>query len=68
MGMGGQRHAPDALPLGKNRYPLYRRLGGPQDVLLEYNESIFLTDFKHHLITPHYYKFKNLTIVFTHIL
>jgi len=47
---------------------LYRRLGGPQDVLLEYNESIFLTDFKHHLITPHYYKFKNLTIVFTHIL
>jgi hypothetical protein len=30
MGMGGQRHAPAALPLGKTRYPLYRRLGGPQ--------------------------------------
>ena len=27
----GQRHAPTALPLGKTRYPLYRRLGGPQD-------------------------------------
>jgi hypothetical protein len=29
-GMGGQRHAPAALPPGKARYPLYRRLGGPQ--------------------------------------
>ena len=28
--MGGQRHAPAALPPGKTRYPLYRRLGGPQ--------------------------------------
>jgi len=30
MGWGGQRHAPAALPPGKNRYPLYKRLGGPQ--------------------------------------
>ena len=30
MGVGGQRHAPAALPPGKARYPLYRRLGGPQ--------------------------------------
>jgi hypothetical protein len=29
-GVGGQRHAPAALPQGKTRYPLYRRLGGPQ--------------------------------------
>jgi hypothetical protein len=29
-GMGGQRHAPAALPPGKTRYPLHRRLGGPQ--------------------------------------
>ena len=29
-GVGGQRHAPSALPPGKTRYPLYRRLGGPQ--------------------------------------
>jgi len=28
-GVGGQRHAPAALPPGKTRYPLYRRLGGP---------------------------------------
>jgi hypothetical protein len=31
MGMGAQRHASAALPPGKIRYPLYRRLGGPQD-------------------------------------
>jgi hypothetical protein len=30
MGVGGQRHAPAALPLGKTQYPMYRRLGGPQ--------------------------------------
>ena len=30
MGVGGQRHAPTALPLAKTRYPLYRRLGGHQ--------------------------------------
>ena len=29
-GVGGQRHAPAALSPGKTRYPLYRRLGGPQ--------------------------------------
>ena len=30
MGLGGQHHAPAALPPGETRYPLYRRLGGPQ--------------------------------------
>ena len=30
MRVGGQRHAPAALPPGKFRYTLYRRLGGPQ--------------------------------------
>jgi hypothetical protein len=31
MGVSGHRHAPAALPLGKDLpYPLYRRLGGPQ--------------------------------------
>jgi hypothetical protein len=30
MGMGGQRHALAALPPGKTRDPVYRRLGGPQ--------------------------------------
>jgi len=28
--VGGQRHAPAALPPGKTRYLLYRRLSGPQ--------------------------------------
>ena len=32
MGVGGQRHSPAALPLGKTRYPFYRRLGVPQDL------------------------------------
>ena len=31
MGVGGQHHAPAALYPGKTRYPLYWRLGGPQD-------------------------------------
>ena len=31
MGVGGQRHAPAALLPGKTQYPLYNRLGGPQD-------------------------------------
>jgi len=30
MGVGGQRHVPANLIQGKTRYPLYRRLGGPQ--------------------------------------
>jgi hypothetical protein len=30
MGVGGQRHAPAALPLGMTRYPLYRKQGRPQ--------------------------------------
>ena len=30
MGVGGQHHALTALPLGKNQYPLYRRLARPQ--------------------------------------
>jgi hypothetical protein len=31
MRVGEQRHVPAALTLGKTRYPLYRRMGGPQD-------------------------------------
>ena len=30
-GVSGQRHALAALPPVKTRYPLYRRLGGPQN-------------------------------------
>jgi hypothetical protein len=28
--VGGKHHTPAAFPPGKTRYPLYRRLGGPQ--------------------------------------
>jgi len=28
--VGGQRHAMDAFPPGQTRYPLYRKLVGPQ--------------------------------------
>ena len=28
--VGGQRHAPAALPPGMTRYPFYKRLSGPQ--------------------------------------
>jgi len=31
MGVVGQGHAPAALPPGKTRYPLYKRVGRPQD-------------------------------------
>jgi hypothetical protein len=31
MRVGGQLHNTTALPPGMTRYPLYRRLGGPQD-------------------------------------
>ena len=30
MGVRGQHHVPAALPPEKTRYPLYKRLGGPQ--------------------------------------
>ena len=30
MDIGGQRHAPAALPPEMTQYPLYKRLGGPQ--------------------------------------
>jgi hypothetical protein len=30
-GVRGQPHAPVTLSPGKTQYPLYRRLGGPQD-------------------------------------
>ena len=32
MGVGGQCHAPAALPPEKTQYPLYRRLGEPQSL------------------------------------
>jgi len=46
MGLGCQRHAPAALPPGKTRYPLYRRLGGPprtvQHVASRYTDYVIV--------------------------
>ena len=47
-GVGDQRHGPAALPPGKTRYPMYRRLGGPksrpvwtgEENLVNYRDSI----------------------------
>ena len=38
-GVGGQHHAPAALPPGKTRYPLYWRLGGPQERSGQYEKT-----------------------------
>jgi len=37
MRVGGQHHGPAALPPGETRYPLYRRLNGPQGNLIQGN-------------------------------
>ena len=39
MGVGGQRHAPAALPPVKTRYLVYKRLGCPQAWSGEYGKS-----------------------------
>jgi hypothetical protein len=56
MGVGGQSHAPAALPQGKTGYPLCRRLGWPQDrsglvrllymtlIMLIINKNFFFTE------------------------
>jgi hypothetical protein len=37
-GLSGQRHGPATLLPGKTRYPLYKRLGGPQGRSLRVRE------------------------------
>ena len=43
MGVGGQRHVPAALPPGKIRYPLYRRLSGLQGLSGRGEENLAFT-------------------------
>ena len=45
MGVGGQRHAPAALPPGKVRYPFYRRLGRLQGRSRKLKKSLPPTGF-----------------------
>jgi len=55
MEMSGQRHALAALPPGKKpRYPLHRRLGGPQSwfEILEDKNVLFLAGFEPWTLQP----------------
>ena len=52
MVMGGQRHASAALSAGKTRYPLYRRLVGPQGRSLRVRKIWPPPGFDHRTIQP----------------
>ena len=52
MAVGGQRHAPAALPPGKTRYPLYRRLGGPQGRSGRVRKILTPPGFDHQAVQP----------------
>ena len=52
MEVGGQRHAPAALPTGKTRYPLHRRLGGPQAQSGRVRKISPLPGFDHRAVQP----------------
>ena len=67
MGVGGQCHTPAALPPGKTRYPLYRRLGGPQVQSGGVQKSLPPPGFNPQPITSRYtdWYFKNVYISLT---
>ena len=52
MVVGGQRHAPVNLPPGKTRYPLYRRLDGPQGRSGQVPEISLPPGFDHRTVQP----------------
>jgi hypothetical protein len=52
MEVGGHRHAPAALPPGKRLYPLYRRLGGLQDLSGRCGKSRPLPGFNPRTVQP----------------
>ena len=52
MGVGGQRHAPAALPPGNNWYPLYRRLGGTQGRFVRVRKISSPPGFDHRTVQP----------------
>ena len=51
-GVGGQHNAPAALPPGKTRYALYRRLGGPQGRFGRVGKISPLTGFDPRTVQP----------------
>ena len=50
--MGDQRHGPAALPPRKTRYPLYRRLGGPQVCSGRVRKISLLLEFDPRIVQP----------------
>jgi len=52
MDLGGQRQAPAALPPGKTRYFLCRRLGGPQGRSGQVREISPPPGFDHRTVQP----------------
>ena len=52
MEVGGQRHAPAALPPVKTQYPLYRRLGAPQSRVLIGAENLAPPGFDPQIVQP----------------
>jgi hypothetical protein len=52
MGVDGQRHTPAVFPLGKTRYPLYRRLGGHETGLDRHGKSRPLLGFDPRTVQP----------------
>ena len=52
MWVGGQRYASAVLPLEKTRYPLYRRLGGPQGRFGQLRKILLPPVFDHWTVQP----------------
>jgi len=51
-GVGGQRHVPAVLASGKTRYPLYRRLVGPQVRSGQVRKISPTPEFDHQTVQP----------------
>jgi hypothetical protein len=51
-GVGGQPHAPAALPLGKTQYALYRGLGGTQGRSGPVRKTLPLPEFDPRTVQP----------------
>jgi hypothetical protein len=51
-GVGGQPHAPAALPLGKTQYALYRRLAGTQGRSVRVRKTSLLLGFDLRTVQP----------------
>jgi len=63
MWVGGQRHAPVVSPPGKTRYPLYRRLGGPQGPYERVRKKSFSPGFDPRLVKSVASRYTACTIV-----